>query len=254
MVATVPELQRRLLYALLQPAMALARRFDVPLDVVEQLARLAYFDALRSAGATHAEVANVFGKSLRTVVNLEREYRSDFLAPEAELRLHRQLEAALDRGAQTVGELAVACDADEVETRRALEALVRAGRAELQTDESGVRFRRRERFLSLVRSDVVARVDGLRHQLEVVGATVHRRFFDAGDPRPSMARTLAFLGRASDVQAMADELIARLRASAVDVEERALAEGGHDAYAVTIALGPSKPLTPTDDPTPRRTS
>lgn len=241
MNATVPELQRRLLYALLQPAIGFCRRFRIPIDVLEQLSRLAYYDALRSRGAKQAEVAEVFGKSLRTVVTVERLYRTDFLAPEEEVRTARRLEEALAEGPASTADLAARLELDPAETDRLVQGLVEAGRALPVPSDGPERFVLAERFLSLVKDDLLARLGGLHHQLEVILATVQRRFFAAVDGRPSAARTLSFVGTPAEVQALGEELIRVLRARAVEVEERSLEQPGHERYAVTFALAPMPP-------------
>lgn len=240
--ATVPELQRRLIFSLLWPAVAICRRFRVPLDVLEGLCRLAYYEELRRGGqVTQAEVAETFGTSLRTVVGVERRYRSSFLAPEYEVELSRRVEEALTVSEHDADGLASQLEAEQSHVRQALEGLVAAGRAQRRTDEDGVRhYAFVERHQSLVRADVLSRIDGLKHQLEVVLATVRRRFFTDDDQRPSVARTLSFLGLEDDVEALGDELVRSLRLRAIDVEERALREGGHERYGLTMALAATK--------------
>src|SRR5690606_16744681 len=49
---TIAELARRLAYTLVGPAAALCARFHIPVDELEQLARLAYYAELRKGGAT----------------------------------------------------------------------------------------------------------------------------------------------------------------------------------------------------------
>lgn len=239
---TLAELQRRLVYTLLQPAVAMCRRFSMSLDVLEQLARLAYFEELRGdGGLTQAEVARIFGRSRRTVVGVERQFQSDFLAPARDVGIDRQLEEALAMGPLTAAEVAErvreALELDEVEER--LETLARAGRARVTSDGGVRRYLLQHRFQSLVRDDMLARIDGLRHQLGVLAAAVRARFVRKnGDHRPSAARTVSFLGTAADVEAMASELIRAARLRAIDVEENALTEGGYERYAVTLAVAP----------------
>ena len=84
----------------------------------------------------------------------------------------------------------------------------------------------------------MARIDGLKHQLEVMTATVKSRFLEESGDRPSMARTLSFMGRPEHVSEMADAVVRDLRLKAIDVEESALSETGYQRYAVTVALAP----------------
>ncbi len=234
----VPELQRRLVFVLLRPVMAICRRLRVPLDMLEELCRLAYYEELRRRGsATQAEVAEVFGTSLRTVVGVGRGYRGAFLAPEYEVELSRRIEEALTERAATADALAGRLNVELKETRRALMGLVAAGRVAMVDGEGDdATYGYVEKHPSLVRADLLTRLDGLRHQLEVLGTAVERRFLDDRDPRPSMARTVSFLGGPEEVEALADELVRTLRLRAIDVEERALRQGGHDRYGLTMAL------------------
>jgi len=234
-IAPIPELQRRLIYALLQPVAALCRRFRVPLDVVEGLCRLAYYEELRRGQqATQSQIASIFGRSLRTVVGVERRFRSDFLSPQYEVELSRKLEERLAVGEATVAELATELDAPEDEISRLLTGLVATGRAVNEGD----RFALSERFQSLVTDDLRARIDGLKHQLDVMTAAVRARFLTREDTRPSVARTLSFVGTPDDVETMIDNLVRTLRLQAIDVEENALKGGNFDRYAVTMALAP----------------
>lgn len=238
---TVPELERQLLYALLRPAAALCRRFRVPLDSLEQLCRLAYYEALREGeGATQAEVAEAFGKSLRTVVSVEKQFRSDFLAPADAVKLSRRCEEVIATGPRSAAEVAAHIGADEAETRRALEALAAASRARVTTDGDGSepRYELKERLLSLVRDDLRQRLDGLRHQLETISAAVSARFFDAAE-RPVLARTLSFVGAHDEVRALTERLVRHLRMEAIDVEEKALTGADYERFALTIAIAPT---------------
>ena len=237
--APIPELQRRVIYALLQPVVALCRRFHVPLDVIEGLTRLAYYEELRRRGnATQSQVAEVFGTSLRTVVGVERRFRTDFLTPEYEMELARRLEEALGAGPRGSDELAAELAAAGAGVARSLASLAGTGRVIASGSNGDEHFALSGRFQSLVRDDLLGRIDGLRHQLEVLTAAVTARFLGDGDERPSVARTLAFLGRPEDVQTMIDELVRALRLRAIDVEERALEGGPRERYGVTMAIAP----------------
>jgi hypothetical protein len=229
-----------LVYTLLQPAIAICRRFAMPLDVIEQLCRLAYYDALRQEGMTQAEVARAFGKSLRTVVAVGRVFQSDFLAPVEEIRLNRRLEEELATGPLTAAEVAVRLEQDDEEqVQRLLDSLVGAGRAERVGNSEPAAYTLQERLQSLVRDDVNARLDGLRHQLEVVRRAVKARFLPNGDgPSPSVARTLSFVGTEEDVAKMAEQLVRTMRLHAIDVEEAALEKGGYQRFGVTLAVAP----------------
>ena len=235
---TTPELQRRIVYALLQPVAAWCGRFRLPLSTLEQLARLAYYEDLRRrGGATQTEVAERFGKSLRTVVGIERQYRGDFLAPAHEEELARRVLETIASGELRAADVAAELDIDVGEARRALAGLVRTGHASRDGDG---RYRRSQPFQSLVRDDLLARLAGLRHQLQVISATLDKRFFGRRGGKPAVARTLSFLATEEDARALADSLPRQLRVAAIDLEERALENGGHEQFGLTFALAPTR--------------
>lgn len=240
--ASVPELQRRLVFSLLRPAVRLCRFFRLPLKTLEDLCRLAYFEELRHRGDTpQAEIARTFGKSLRTVGTLERQYRTNFFAPERELEFARRVESVFEHGSRTTAEVeaALADDADATadEIERAVEGLLSAGRIVVEArDGDCPRYALDRRFISLVQSDLEARVDGLNHQLDVIAAAVRSRFL--APRRRAIARSLAFVAHPDDVEALGEALVRALRDRCSDAEETALEAGGYERYGVTLALAP----------------
>ena len=241
---SVPELQRRLVFSLLRPAVRLCRLFRLPLRTLQDLARLAYLEELRRrGGATQAEAADLLGTSLRTVASLDEQYRGDFLAPEREVELARRIEDTLGRGPATAERLAALPGAEAEGVERALVGLVTAGRVEglgaAGGDPSGYRLRRS--FVSLVGDGLLARIDGLNHQLDVIAAAVRSRFL-GGDERPALARTLSFVGTSERVSALANELARSVRQRCADAEEDSLGQDGFESYSVTLALAPGDEL------------
>ena len=233
---TIVELQRRLIFTLLWPVAALCKRFQIPLDELQKLARLAYYEELRRGDATQSEIAEIFGTSLRTVVGVSKRYRSDFLSPEGATELLRRLEEALAVGGQTVDSLSEQLGASPDDVRRALTGMLAAGRAQHETVDGEERYRLSQRYQSLVRDDLLSRMDGLKHQLQVLLAAVNQRFLQDDNNLPSTARTLSFVGTPEDVEAMINDLVRECRLRAIDVEESALRAGSHDRYGLTIAL------------------
>lgn len=233
-IPSVTELERRVLFALVGPAAAWCRKMRVPLSEFEQLSRLAYYEELRSRGnATQAQVADVFGKSLRTIVEVERQYRSEFLAPEYEESLSRRVEEALTDAPQTVAALAVAVDADPSDVERVVGALNVIGRVDGNNDSG---YFRRPELRAMVRDDLLARIDGLKNQLDVLMATVNNNFARNEQKSPSMARTLAFVGTPESIKEMGASIARELRLRAIEVEEQALEEGRYEHYGLTFAL------------------
>jgi hypothetical protein len=195
------------------------------------------------------------GVSKRTVATLESQFKGGFLAPEQEIEFARQLEDVLpdDVGSvdrpdgMSAAEVADALDLDGSvgRVRRVLDGLVAAGRAKIAAEGAGDangargdrRFLARREFVSLVRSDLKSRVDGLNHILGTVEAAVVARLAGA-DPRPAVARTLSLIGTDETMSALSKGLVHELRYRCADAEEDALSSGGSDRYAATLVLAP----------------
>lgn len=240
--APVLELQRRLLFSLLRPAARFCRTFRIPAAVFEDLARLAYYEELRRRGGlSQAQAAAASEVSLRTVSRLERSLGTEFLAPEDEVELERRVERLFE---------AESLDADQAVARlpdvpanvvqRVLDSLTAAGR--LKREGEPPRYANGASFASLVRSDLKARVDGLNHQLDTVLASVRARFFarpePAATPPIGVARTVSFRLRPEDAPAFAAALVQFVRAQVGEAEAAALAQGGGEPCAITLALAP----------------
>ncbi|MFN3198487.1 MAG: hypothetical protein ACE366_08735 [Bradymonadia bacterium] len=235
---SIPEHQRRLVYSLLRPVARLCRRFHLPLKAVEELCRLAYYEELkRTPDLTQTDMARLLGTSLRTVGNLAHQHRGDFLSPEQEQGLAREIEEALSHGPLSLdGLIAALTHVSPDQIQRLLPSLVDSGRL---TAEAGspVTYRLEPAWVSLVREDMQARIDGLNHQLDVIAAAVRTRFL-AIDERPAVARTLSFAGTPEDMQKLGRAIAQQLRVLCSEAEEDALEAGGHQRYAVTFALAP----------------
>ena len=233
-MSDVAELQRRLVYSLLRPVARMSRRFRLPLKTLEELCRLAYFEAVRRQGdVPQAEVARIFGRSLRTVGILERQFRANFLAPVDEVEFTRRVEGALDSGPRSAADVATELDAPADRVLSVLEGLVGTARVTRAPDG---RFTVDRRYVSLVTDDPAARIDGLNHQLDVLAAAVVTRFLEPD--RTSIGRTLSFVATPEVVEALAATLARELRARCGEAEEASLEAGDYARYGVTFALAP----------------
>lgn len=230
--APIPEMERRLLFTLLKPAMKLASRLGLPLALMESISRLAYYEVVRE-DLTQAQIAQLFGTSRRTVVNVEALRRTDILAPQAETDIARRIWEVLAPGPLALDEIAVRLSVEAPAVESVLRGIGATGRATRLADG---RWQLEDRFESLVSEDIGPRLAGLDHQLEAVTAAVHARFL--GRSGASVARTLSFLGRDDDVAKMADGVVQVIRSGAVDSEERALRAGVDRRYMTTFVVAP----------------
>lgn len=241
MSPTAPEIRSRLIHALLGPAMSLCRRFGLQLGEVERLCRVAYYDELRRAGMTQAEVADFMGKSRRTVVSLERTRQTEYPAPGAEIGVARRIEAALLAGPMTLQDLRESLgDVDEAELSRQIHQLRGLGRLATRDGDAEDLLRLGDGYRSFVGSTHERMLAGLAHQLEVVSSALSARFLGNGGG-VAVGRTFAFVARKDDVEEMAQALVRELRHRAVEVEETALHSGDpFGQYGFTLAVGPTK--------------
>ncbi|MEO1267006.1 MAG: hypothetical protein AAFX99_02845 [Myxococcota bacterium] len=237
---TWSELQRRLAFTLLRPAMRLCRLFRLPLSTVEELCRMAYFEEVRFGGHhSQAETALLMDRSLRTIGNLERQYRSDFLAPESELSFEREVEEMFSSGPLTVDHLAEELPhLDRVDLERLVGSLVNMGRLLEEGDPDGdeTRYALNRDFVSLMRDALDAQLDGLGHQLGVIAQAVLSRF--VAPERAAMARTLSFVALPEDMEALGDDMVFYLRGKCIKAEEKALKVRAFKRFAVTFAMAP----------------
>ncbi len=229
-----PELNRRLVFSLLRPAAQLARRLRMPLKTLEELCRLAYFEQMRRSGETaQADVARMMDKSLRTIGSLEKQYRGEFLAPETEVEFSRRVEAAFDGGPTTLDAVVEHLGLPRPQVEQAVAALMLAGRITRLDDGTLAQDRR---FVSLVRGDMKARVDGLNHQLDIVTAAVSSLFLEP--KQPAVARALSFVATDEGLDALGAKLIQCFREHCIEAEEQALKQGGFKSVGATFALAP----------------
>ena len=238
--SSLTEFNRRLVYTILKPAVRLSRMLRLPLGVVEELCRMAYFEEVRiRGGASQAETAALMGKSLRTIGNLERNFRGDFLAPERELGWARELEGTLSQTPLTISDLHVQIphlDRDDI--TRLIESLVAVGRvSRVESDDGEIHYTLNPQFVSLVEDDVSAKLDGLVHQFDVILEAVKSSFFNVSK-HPARARTLNFSADPDSMEALGDDLILDLRRRCIEAEELALKNNINDQYAITFVLTP----------------
>src|SRR5436190_3187854 len=123
------EYKHRVVYSLLRAAVRVGFRLHLPLSQMVDLLEMAFFqEARETRGLELAQIAKLFGRSLRTITTLNQRFRGDFFAPEHEVQLRRDLAAALAAQPRTEAELRESFDRPEAEISAAIEDLVRGRR------------------------------------------------------------------------------------------------------------------------------
>ena len=229
--------KQRILYSLFRCVSRVALRLSMPLSQMNDLFQMAYFhEAREEKGMGLGDVADLFGKSLRTVSSLHNRYRGDFFAPEQEIQLRRKIAQRVQDGPVDAGELAAAFpQVKGTFLTTALDDLLREKRILLD----GERFRRNPEdhdFFS--ETDIRARVDGLNRQMDIVAEAVWRRFFEEDETARSTARSYVFQSTPQDFNDLQDRLTAYLRDQAIAVDDAASAETSSTRCAVTLAATP----------------
>ncbi|GEM_PF-5990920 len=226
--------KHRVVYSLLRGAVRVSLRLQLPMDAVVELLRMAYFQEARDVkGLDLAVIADLFGKSLRTVSSLHHRYREDFFAPEREVAFRRELAQLLAAGPRMQEELSAHFgDRTQHELETALSDLVQDGRV-LQAD--GRWHRDPEDHDFFADADASARIDGLNRQIDILTETAWSRLLDADAAQTATARSYVFAASPDDFQALQRDLLAFLRERAIAADADAHAQGIHNRSALTFA-------------------
>jgi len=247
------ELNRRVLYAMLEPVAALALTLGIPAKSVDELTQMALFHQTRQRGLTLSEAADVLDVSMRTVSRLSKLLKSNFLDTEVDHTLPRRIEFML--WAEPLSEARIfqvltdVGDPDEVS--QALATLMDEGRVErriARTVTYAIASGRRR----LVRDTWLARVDALGNLAGNLANTVFARFFGRGEAGASFARTLTLRLRRRDLPKVAEMYEQVIWRTLAELDEAAA--GDDDTVAIDFsviwapyALLSETPLSPTVD-------
>lgn len=228
------ELIRRVLYSLLAPAARISRRFAFSLRELNHWLEMAYFHELRKAGLTLKQIADRLEISLRKVSLLSSRLKENFFTPEKEFELPRRIEFLL--WAEPMSALRIRqvlkAEHEVTEIDAAIALLAEQQRIELVSNGITEMYQLSKHSARLYQGQLMSRIDGLNHLLQVVGAAVQGRFF-AADPR-AFARSVS-LRVAPEAQ---DELRALYQdviwPKLAELEEKAT--GRPDAIAMDLSI------------------
>ncbi len=213
------ELQQRIVYALLGPAVSMAASFGVSQKVLQNWVQVAYFEHLRSKGVTLKEAGAAMGVSERTAKRLSREFKTHFLQPELEHNLPVRIEFMLRAEPMSAARLSqVLRQVPPATLAKALEQLEGEGRIVAKPGRT-VTYRVAQSISSLVRDTWIARIGGVNSLLGNLTDTIKGRFFD-NDPN-SFARTMTFHlrpERRAELEAAFGELVKVVAALDNDAE------------------------------------
>ncbi|MEZ4269232.1 MAG: hypothetical protein R3F39_22985 [Myxococcota bacterium] len=185
---------RRVVFALLGPAVRLAFTLGIPLRELRDSVRLAYFKETRRRGQVMREAAETLDVSMRTLAVLSSELKQQFLDGEDEVGLPRRVEFMLWAAPLSAARLRqVLRGVEDAAVDRALKQLLAQGRIR-EIPGRTVRFEVvRSEFRLVDEKGWLARVDALENFMGTVAHAVYARFFRE-EPR-AFARTLSFYVR-----------------------------------------------------------
>lgn len=234
-VAVVTEMQLRLVYSLLKPAVRMAGRFHLPVKALTELVRLAYYEQLTREGLTTAAIAERFGQTPRHLRSLAQRLNSDFFAAERAVGLVREVEAliATESTEERVIEKLPAWEPAEI--RRAIRVLVDEERVEQAADG---RLLPARRYVVFASEKFVHRIDALNHFLDgVYHAVVQRLILD--DQETSMMKTMSFAAIRGQLTSFREWISGSLRRELGELDEAASFQGqGDQRYTLAVLVAP----------------
>lgn len=194
---TDEELQRRIIYAMLRPAVRLALRFGLSLKEMGRWLETATFHELKDDGRTLKEMAQQLGISVRKASELSKQLKENFMLAEEELELTRRIEFMLWPKPLSKARIQqVLTDVPPADVSNAIKQLTTEGR--LVEREGRTPVFNVARFSSrIVRDKILARIDGLANFLQPITHAVFGRFIK-NEPK-AFARVLMFRIRREDL-------------------------------------------------------
>ena len=236
------ELQLRVIYSSLRPAVRLARRFGIGIQEMKEWLELAYYHELKSEGLTLDEAAEVSQVSRRKIAQLSKRLKTNFFNPERSAGLPRRIEFMLWAGPLTEGRIrAEFREVPDDDVTTALDQLVREERVVVERGRTDL-YRVPKSEFRLYAKNWIARIDGLNNHFDNVLNTVVGRFF-LDDPR-AFHRTLNFRIRPQDYPKLTelyDEVIFP-RLAALDESARE----GSEALGLSVSWAPDYANLPTE--------
>jgi len=192
------QVEKRVIYGLLLPAVRLGFMFKVPIKEMGDLLQMAYYHETKRQGLKMREAGDLLDVSMRKVALLSKQLKVNFLELESQHSLPRRIEFMLWANPLSASRLIQAMDEKaQDEILDALELLITKGRVR-EIKGATVTYEVCSSEARLVDSTWLARLDGLDNVMEVIANTVYGRFF-LGEPR-AFARTLSLRMRQSGVE------------------------------------------------------
>ncbi len=229
------EMQLRLVYSMLRPAVRCAVRFSLPIRTLTELLRLATYEVLAERGLEINAIAERFGQTPRHVRSLRHKYDSDFFAAETEVGLPRAIEDLLTEGPRTARELAE--HLPNVEPKQLSAALSQLESSQRIEPAEGDRWAISKGYVVLTSDKFHHRIDALNHHLDLVyQASMQRLVLD--NSQTSAIKTISFVANSEDLNVALREVEGILRKQIADLEERARFAGEGHRFSLGLSAAP----------------
>ncbi len=236
-MVSVREMQLRLVFSLIKPAVRAAARFGIPIRSIGELMRLAYFEHLSRSGMSLAEIAKRFGQTPRHMRSLAQRLSKDFFRAERDVGLAREVEALVaERGPSEAELLAALPTWQASEVRAAVAELSAEGRIERDADG---RLHTARQYVVLRSDEFHHRIDSLNHLMDgTYRAVLHRLVFD--DRTTAMMKTVSFSALPEELVAFLRRLEGELRRELAALDESATFQGKTDKrFTMAFTLAPA---------------
>ncbi len=178
----------RVIYSLMKPIVKLAAANQIEMSELGPWLQVAYFHALKEQGFKMRQMSSVMGLSMRKIAMLSKKLKQNFLRPEEEVELPRQIEFMLWAEPLSSARLTQGLpDASEEAVLNAIEILlaedrikVVSGRVPLYSISSTKR--------RIVGREWKGKIDGLNHVMNTVYNATYGKLLK--DDERAFARTL----------------------------------------------------------------
>src|SRR5687767_13935457 len=230
------EMQVRLVYSFLKPAIRAAARFSLPIKTLVDLVRLAYFEHLSRAGMSPAEVARIFDQTARHMRSLAQRLEGDFFTAERSVGLVREVEELVAKTTPEDDAIVTRLSSwPAADVHAAIQLLLHEKRI---VRRAGGELAIAERYHLMSSDQFHHRIDSLNHLLDGTWrAVLHRLLFD--DKKTALMKTLTFSAIPAELEAFVKKLEARLRVEVAALDENATFQGKADnTYTMALTLAP----------------
>ena len=235
------ELNRRIIFSMLKPAIKLSAHFQIPLKEITQWVEIAYFQEIRGNSSTLQEVKGRLRVGMSKVSELSKKLKTNFFQAQKNLALSRRIEFMLWNAPLSKARIQqVLTDVDPEDIEEVLEKLTATGRLKIQKGRV-IQYTVVKSESRIVRDNIMARIDGLNNLLDPVCNAVFGRFFN-NEPK-TFARVLSFRVRKKDFFQLEEIYSKNIWEPLVKLDEAAHGDPDSDAMELAICWAPYDYLT-----------